>query len=72
MLTRIEFENFRGFLQLTLDGLQRVNLIVGKNNSGKTSLLEGTLKATATSCFLLRCSNIWENTTKCSSSISME
>lgn len=41
MLSRIEFENFRGFRKLTLDGLQRVNLVVGKNNSGKTSLLEG-------------------------------
>ena len=41
MLTRIEFDHFRGFRKLALDGLQRVNLIVGKNNSGKTSLLEG-------------------------------
>ncbi len=41
MLTSIELTGFRGFRQLKLDGLQRVNLIVGKNNSGKTSLLEG-------------------------------
>ncbi len=41
MLTSIELTGFRGFRQLKLEGLQRVNLIVGKNNSGKTSLLEG-------------------------------
>ncbi len=41
MLTQLNFENFRGFKFLNLEGLQRVNLIVGKNNSGKTSLLEG-------------------------------
>ena len=41
MLTSIELTGFRGFHQLKLEGLSRVNLIVGKNNSGKTSLLEG-------------------------------
>ena len=41
MFTRIEFTNFKGFEKLELDGLARVNLVVGKNNSGKTSLLEG-------------------------------
>jgi hypothetical protein len=40
MFTRIELKDFRGFRELTLDGLQRVNLVVGKNNAGKTSLLE--------------------------------
>jgi len=40
MITKITLENFRGFRTLELDGLQRVNLIVGANNSGKTSLLE--------------------------------
>ena len=41
MFTSISFHDFRGFTELKLDGLQRVNLIVGKNNAGKTSLLEG-------------------------------
>jgi ABC-type transport system involved in cytochrome c biogenesis ATPase subunit len=41
MFTQIEFTNFKGFEKLQLDGLKRVNLVVGKNNSGKTSLLEG-------------------------------
>jgi len=33
-------KNFRCFRKLTIDGLARVNLIVGKNNVGKTALLE--------------------------------
>ncbi|MCU0863304.1 MAG: AAA family ATPase [Planctomycetes bacterium] len=41
MFTRFEFRDFRGFAHLDLQGLQRVNLICGQNNSGKTSLLEG-------------------------------
>lgn len=41
MLTSIAFTNFRGFARLALKGLKRVNLVVGRNNSGKTSFLEG-------------------------------
>lgn len=41
MFGRIAFENYRGFESLNLDGLRRVNLVVGKNNAGKTSFLEG-------------------------------
>lgn len=41
VFTRLEFHDFRGFAHLDLPGLQRVNLICGQNNSGKTSLLEG-------------------------------
>jgi AAA15 family ATPase/GTPase len=41
MISRITFENFRGFQCLDLQNLNRVNLVVGKNNAGKTSLLEG-------------------------------
>lgn len=32
--------NYRGFQNFTLDNLSQVNLLVGTNNSGKTSLLE--------------------------------
>ncbi len=32
--------NFRCFQEISLDGLERVNLITGKNNVGKTVLLE--------------------------------
>jgi len=40
MITDIKISNFRGIGDLELTGLKRVNLIVGDNNSGKTSLLE--------------------------------
>lgn len=41
MFRDITLKNFRSFADLQLEGLQRVNLIVGRNNAGKTSLLEG-------------------------------
>lgn len=37
---QLELENYRGFQRYRLDGLARVNLLVGKNNCGKTSILE--------------------------------
>lgn len=40
MIARLEIEHFRGLDKLVLDGLARVNLIVGANNVGKTSVLE--------------------------------
>ncbi len=40
MIDEIKIENFRGFTSLELPSLKRVNLIVGENNAGKTSLLE--------------------------------
>jgi predicted ATPase len=40
MLSDLHIRNFRGFEDLRLDNLGRVNLVVGKNNTGKTSLLE--------------------------------
>lgn len=40
MFTSLDIEQFRGFAKLTLNDLGRVNLIVGKNDTGKTSLLE--------------------------------
>lgn len=39
-ITDLIIRNFRGFDELQLSGLQGVNLIVGENNAGKTSLLE--------------------------------
>jgi AAA domain, putative AbiEii toxin, Type IV TA system len=41
MLTRLRLENFRAFSDLKVEKLARVNLFVGKNNAGKTALLEG-------------------------------
>jgi predicted ATPase len=40
MIDELKIENFRSFTSLELKGLKRVNLVVGENNSGKTSLLE--------------------------------
>jgi hypothetical protein len=40
MLSTMQLENYRGFQQYRLTGLSRVNLLVGKNNCGKTSVLE--------------------------------
>jgi len=39
-ITSVEIDGFRCFKKLRVDGLARVNLIVGANNSGKTVLLE--------------------------------
>jgi len=43
MITAFKIENFRLFTQLRIERLSRVNLIVGKNNSGKSALLEALL-----------------------------
>lgn len=40
MLNTLHIQNFRLFQNLQIDDLARVNLIVGKNNVGKSSLLE--------------------------------
>ena len=37
----ITLERFRVFRELTIRGLGRVNLVTGKNNTGKSSVLEG-------------------------------
>jgi predicted ATPase len=43
MITSLEIQNFRGLKQVTLSDLRRVNLIVGGNDTGKTSVLESLL-----------------------------
>lgn len=40
MFKTVKIENFRSFRQFELNELGRINLLVGENNSGKTSLLE--------------------------------
>jgi len=40
VLTSLEIKNFRTFKHLRIERLGRVNLVVGKNNVGKTTLLE--------------------------------
>lgn len=49
MIDYLEIQNYKMFEKLRLDGLGRVNLIVGKNNVGKTSLLEAIYLASANS-----------------------
>ena len=36
----LSIENYRCFEKLTIDDMTRVNVVVGKNNAGKTALLE--------------------------------
>ena len=40
MMESLHIENFKNLKSLRIDGLRRVNLIVGKNNVGKSTLLE--------------------------------
>ncbi|MGD0401463.1 MAG: AAA family ATPase [Syntrophobacteraceae bacterium] len=40
MIHNLKVKNFRSFKSVQIDGLKRINLIVGKNASGKTVLLE--------------------------------
>ncbi|EPF18818.1 MAG: recombination protein F [Microcystis aeruginosa Ma_MB_F_20061100_S19] len=40
MLESLKIEGFRGFQNFEMANLGRINLLVGKNNSGKTSILE--------------------------------
>lgn len=40
MLRSVDIEGFRTFRHLHVDGLTRLNLFVGSNNAGKTSILE--------------------------------
>ena len=39
-ITSIEINQFRGIKQLTVSDFSNINLIVGDNNSGKTTFLE--------------------------------
>jgi ABC-type branched-subunit amino acid transport system ATPase component len=45
MIEAVEVERFRGFRRLKVEGLGRVNLIIGRNNSGKTALMEAVAVA---------------------------
>jgi GTPase SAR1 family protein len=40
MIKNIELKNFKNFLEFKLNKLKPINLIVGKNNVGKTNLIE--------------------------------
>lgn len=50
MIESLRIEGYRGFEQFEMSGLGRINLLVGRNNAGKTSVLEAIrLLATASS-----------------------
>jgi hypothetical protein len=40
MISSVQIRGYRGFADFEMSGLERVNLLVGTNNSGKTSVLE--------------------------------
>ena len=40
MLDSLEIKNFRNLKEFRINSLARVNLITGKNNTGKSSILE--------------------------------
>ncbi|MER8149846.1 AAA family ATPase, partial [Acinetobacter baumannii] len=42
-MNSLDISNFKGFKKLTIPKLGRLNLIVGKNNSGKSSILEALM-----------------------------
>lgn len=57
MIKTVEIRNFRGFEHFRVEGLRRVNLIVGDNAVGKTAFLESlylTLSADAGKGFILK------------------
>lgn len=44
LLSSIEIENFRGIRQGKVEGLTEVNVLIGRNNCGKTTLAEALHK----------------------------
>lgn len=66
-VTSLQLNGYRGFESYALNDLARVNLLVGKNNSGKTSVLEaislltenGSLPALARSATQRRQQKFW-------------
>jgi AAA15 family ATPase/GTPase len=42
MIKDIHIQNYRGIKDLHIKDFKRINLLVGDNNSGKTSVLEAT------------------------------
>jgi len=47
MLTTLKINGFRGITECKIDGLKRINLFVGRNNHGKSSILEALYLASA-------------------------
>jgi AAA15 family ATPase/GTPase len=53
MFTKIEIERFRGIRHASIEGFKQINLFFGKNNCGKSSLLESLFLASGLSNPLL-------------------
>ncbi|WP_461829970.1 ATP-binding protein [Aquifex sp.] len=49
----VRFENFRCFKELEINGLGDINIIVGKNNTGKSTFLEGLILGLYNETFFL-------------------
>ena len=47
MITNISITNFRGVREAKIEGLKPLTILIGKNNSGKSTLLEGLWLASA-------------------------
>lgn len=47
MLESLHIKSFRGLADVPFDGLRPINILVGENNSGKTSVLEAIMLAMA-------------------------
>ncbi|MHA1595410.1 MAG: AAA family ATPase [Candidatus Baldrarchaeia archaeon] len=47
MITSLEIKNYRAIKSCKIEGLSRVNVFIGRNNSGKSSLLEAIYLASA-------------------------
>jgi AAA15 family ATPase/GTPase len=48
MIAKVEASNFRCFKHLEVDGLKRINLLVGQNSSGKSAFLESLFLSSST------------------------
>ena len=46
-ISNLDITNFRGIKHLQIDDLKMVNIFLGKNNVGKTSILEAVLLSIA-------------------------
>lgn len=45
LIEKMTLKNFRGFADLTLEGMRRINFILGPNGAGKTALMEALFLA---------------------------
>src|SRR5438552_8993230 len=59
MIDSIEIKNYRCFERLSLLGLRRFNVVVGRSASGKTALLEALFMASGASPELVLRTKTW-------------